>query len=145
MSALVKRSQTIMVVVVVVVVASFFCENSVNLLIIVNRCTNRYKIIKITSRSLDHLATTTYTDVSWRCAAVLALPSLEPGKTCRSRKMGSCCAKAPKTQHTRASTVVKDDNLDRKRLTWNYTNIHENRPDIRGSVGHTTLRTLRRC
>ena len=43
------------------------------------------EIIKITSRSIDHLATTTNTEASQRCAVVIAPPSPEPGKPCCSK------------------------------------------------------------
>mgnify|MGYP000852564673 CR=1 FL=1 len=51
--------------------------------------------IKITSRFVDHLATTTSTEASRRRAAVIAPPSPEPGTTCCSRQSGSRRAKAP--------------------------------------------------
>jgi hypothetical protein len=60
------------------------------------------RIIKITIRSLDHLATITSTRTSRRRATVLAPPSLELGKTCRGRACCNRCtgsrrAKAPRT------------------------------------------------
>lgn len=51
--------------------------------------------IKITSRFVDHLATTTSTEASRRRAAIVAPPSPEPGTTCCSRQSGSRRAKAP--------------------------------------------------
>ena len=51
--------------------------------------------IKITSRSVDHLATTKSTEASQRRAAIIAPPSSEPGKPCCSRQLGSCRSKTP--------------------------------------------------
>ena len=47
------------------------------------------EIIKITSRSVDHLATTTSTEASRRRAAVIAPPSPEPGTTCSRQSHGA--------------------------------------------------------
>jgi hypothetical protein len=69
------------------------------------------KVIKITNRSLDHLATTKHTSR----ATAHAPASPESGKDCRSRAccsthMGNCCAKPPKDQRTWAATITHDDN-----------------------------------
>jgi hypothetical protein len=40
------------------------------------------KTVEIINRSLDHLAKTTNTNASQRCAAILAPPSPELGKSC---------------------------------------------------------------
>jgi hypothetical protein len=95
--------------------SQFFSWNSTDILIIINNSTKSPKIIKVTNRSLDHLATTTNISVSWRRAAVLAPPSTEPGKACHSRaccsrQTGSHRAKAPKDQRTRAANIINNDN-----------------------------------
>uniref|UniRef100_A0A453L2Z4 Uncharacterized protein n=1 Tax=Aegilops tauschii subsp. strangulata TaxID=200361 RepID=A0A453L2Z4_AEGTS len=53
------------------------------------------EIIKITSRSADHLTTTTNTEASRKRAIVVAPPSPELDKTYYSRQLGSHSAKAP--------------------------------------------------
>jgi hypothetical protein len=90
-----------------------FFFNSTDLLIIINNSIQN--IIKITIKSLDHLATTTDTSASQRRAAVLTPPSPESGKayrsrTCCSRQIGSHRAKALKDQRTKAATIANDDN-----------------------------------
>ena len=65
------------------------CSSTVN---VVQR---RQEVKGITSRSIDHLAMTTSTEASRRCAAVIAPPLLELGKTCGSRQSGSRRAMAP--------------------------------------------------
>ena len=67
------------------------------------------EVTKITSRSVDHLATTTSTGTSRRRAIVIAPPSLEPGKPCCSRQSGSRRAKAPQDQRTRRATVADEE------------------------------------
>jgi hypothetical protein len=84
-------------------------------LIIINISKKMLKIIKITNRSLDHLATTTNTSTSRRRAAVVAPPSPMPGKACRSitccsRQMRSRHAKALKDRRTRVATIADDEN-----------------------------------
>ena len=92
------------------------------------------EIIKITSRSVDHLATTTSTEASRRRAAVIAPPSTEPGKHCCSRQSGSRRAKAPWNQRTRTATAAdeecrsKGSNLkthERRRTTNRSEQIHQ--------------------
>jgi hypothetical protein len=61
------------------------------------------EVIKITTRSTDHLATSTKIGASRRRAAP---PSPEPDKPCCTRQTRSHHAKAPKDQLTRAATVA---------------------------------------
>jgi hypothetical protein len=77
---------------------SFFLH-SVNQLIIINENTKSPKSNKNTNMYLDHLATTTNISTSWRRAAVLAPPSLEPDKTYRSR---SCCNRQTRSHRAKA-------------------------------------------
>src|SRR4051812_30783637 len=63
---------------------------------------------------MDHLAKTANNRTSRRRAVVLAPPSPEPSKACRSRaccnrQMGSRRAKVPKNQRTKAATIANDD------------------------------------
>jgi hypothetical protein len=93
----------------------FFCENSTVLLKIINISTKMPKSNKNYKYFIGPLATTTNTSASRRRAVILAPPSPEPGKICRSRaccsrQMGSCRAKAPKDHRTRAATTANDDN-----------------------------------
>uniref|UniRef100_A0A8R7PMF0 Uncharacterized protein n=1 Tax=Triticum urartu TaxID=4572 RepID=A0A8R7PMF0_TRIUA len=55
----------------------------------------RTQEVKNTYRSVDHLATTTSTGASRRCATVFAPPSSELDKPYCSRQSGSRRAKAP--------------------------------------------------
>ena len=64
----------------------------------------------ITSRSIDHLATTTTAEASRKRAAIITPLSPEPGKTCCSRQSGSCHAKTPQDQHTRTTTAADEGN-----------------------------------
>jgi hypothetical protein len=86
----------------------FFFENSIDLLIIINITSVQItqKVTKNTNGYLGHLATTIDTSMSRRRAAILAHPSLEPEKDCRSR----ACYRPPKNQRTRAATITNDDN-----------------------------------
>ena len=76
------------------VMSPFFCEKlpiySSSIMAV-----QRTPEIKITSRAVDHLATTTSTEASRRRAAIIAPPSPKSGTTCCSRQSGSRRAKAP--------------------------------------------------
>jgi hypothetical protein len=96
-------------------VVSYYKKKSADILIIINGSTKNTKRNKITNRSLYHLAKTTSTRVSKRCAAVLAPPSPELGKACLGRACcsiltGSCRAKASKGQCSRGETIANDEN-----------------------------------
>jgi hypothetical protein len=78
---------------------------------------NTQKVIKITNRSLDHLATTTWAKVMLSPSPLhhwQSSPSPESDKalsyrTCCSWKIKIRCSKASKDQHTRAATIVNDE------------------------------------
>ena len=61
---------------------------------------------------MDHLATTTSTGASRRRAAIIAPPSLEPGKPCCGRQSESRRAKAQEDQRTR-TTIAADEEKSR--------------------------------
>jgi hypothetical protein len=67
-----------------------FCEKCNDIFINFRAVQEISRVIKIANKSLNHLATTTNTRTSLRRAAVLAPPSLEPGKTYHSRV---CCSR----------------------------------------------------
>jgi hypothetical protein len=80
-----------------------------------NSGTQSFKVIKITNRLLDHLATTTNTRASRKCDTVLALPSRSQAKLTVVEfvvigRQTSHCDKASKDQRTRATTITNDDN-----------------------------------
>jgi hypothetical protein len=93
---------------------------------------------------------TTNTSTSRRRAAVLAPPSPEPGKACRSRacysrQMGSHRGKAPKDQRTRA-TIIADDENHRSEETGHKPHKRSRKPTkSRRSAGQKATRALRRC
>ena len=108
------------------------------------------EIIKITSRFVDHLATTTNTETSRRCASVITPPSLESDTTCCSRQSGSCRAKARWTSAPEQQPLQMKNNVDQKNPIRRHTNIDKQRQGSSKSTkdrsaGDTPPHTHQRC
>ena len=69
----------------------------------------RTQIIQTTFMFINHLATSTSTGASQKCAVIIAPPSSESDKLCCHKRSGNCRAKIPKDQRIRTTTVNNEE------------------------------------